>query len=506
MVSFAAALADRLDPPEAAVFEALRYTPTPKQQLFHDATEWDVLYGGAAGGGKSRAITADAIKACIRYPGIRVGAFRRTFGELRESLITELGKMDFARALNASWNGSDYELRFPNGSVIMFRYAETIKDATRRQGGEYQLLVFDERTLTPSDVAEFLETRLRSGRADIPVLGIRSTANPGGTAHAAVKKRYIKPTNYGEKIVVNKQGRTIRFIPARLSDNPHMNPEYSQDLAGYPPDMRAAFLDGNWDLFAGAMFPELDRDRHVVDPFTLPLDWPRYNGIDWGYFPGYWAVIWGALDEDGRIWLYREAYEQMVIEPDQAKRILAAEMPGEHVAVRYADDAMWTARGAAKSSADMYADAGCYLTPAHKGERVIGWHRVRRFLAEAPACQHHRAQGLTSCPMLHMFSTLHDTYRTLSDLPHATKGNPEDADTSGEDHLPDALRYLLINLGGGPEFTVLDGPKPNPIAEEITPLEPMGAFAYRRMADEPEWFEDYEDQARRIVRTVRTAD
>src|SRR5207253_335775 len=172
------------------------YTPTPKQQAFHDATEFDVLFGGAVGGGKSKAGLLHAIRECVRHPGVRVGAFRRTYGELKESLLAELAQCGYATALGAVWNGTSYELRFPNQSLIMFRYAESIKDATRRQGGQYQLLVFDERTLTPPDVIAFLESRLRSGRADVPVLGIRSTANPGGPGHAAVRDRYIDPTAY----------------------------------------------------------------------------------------------------------------------------------------------------------------------------------------------------------------------------------------------------------------------------------------------------------------------
>jgi hypothetical protein len=97
----------------------------------------------------------------------------------------------------------------------------------------------------------------------------------------------------------------------------------------------------------------------------------------------------------------------------------------------------------------MYSRAGVYLTRASKGSRVIGWQRVRSFLAESAACPYHRSLGQVSCPMLHMWPQLENTYRTLSDLPHATKGDPEDADSASEDHLPDALRYLLINLGGG---------------------------------------------------------
>src|SRR5260221_8394825 len=123
------------------VFATLEYEPTPKQAEFHAATEFDVLFGGSAGGGKSRALTADAIRACVRFPGIRVGAFRRTYPELEESLLAELAQMSFAQALKGVWNGSRHELRFPNASLLMFRYAETLQDATRRQGGQYQLLI-----------------------------------------------------------------------------------------------------------------------------------------------------------------------------------------------------------------------------------------------------------------------------------------------------------------------------------------------------------------------------
>ena len=447
------------------------------QELFHAATEFDVLFGGSSGGGKTKALTAEVLRACVRYPGIRVGAFRRTYQEMKESLLAELAEMSFGAALGAKWNGTEYELRFPSGSLIMFRYAETLKDATRRQGGQYQLLVFDERTLTPPDVIAFLESRLRSGRPEIPVLGIRSSANPGGAGHGAVKKRYITPTNYGERIIRDERGRTVRFIPSKLSDNPHVNAEYAADLLALPPKLRAAFLDGNWNVFAGQMYPELSRERHVVEPFTLPASWRRYNGVDWG-FAKQWGVLWAAVDEDGRAWFYREIYQAGVGEADQAKRILAAEAEDEHVAVRYADDAMFATRGDAKPISDIYAEHGCHLTPAGKGARVPGWQRVRTFLADGPACPHHRALGWDMCPMAHMFSTLENFYRTLSDLPHATKGDPEDADSDGEDHLPDCARYFLINLGGGPSWPDVPPPEESPFAA-LEKLESRGPFAWR---------------------------
>ncbi|MFK0045526.1 hypothetical protein ACIQU4_15635 [Streptomyces sp. NPDC090741] len=480
------------------VFGLLGYVPTPKQQLFHEATEYDVLLGGSAGGGKTKALLMDDLRDCVRNPGIRIGAFRRTYGELKESLLAELSQVGYAGALGASWNGTEYELRFPNDSLIMFRYAESVKDASRRQGGQYQKLTFDERTLTPPDVCSFLESRLRSGRADIPVIGIRSGTNPGGAGHGAVKTRYIKPTNYGEKVITDERERTVRFIPSKLADNPHVNPEYAKDLMGLTGKLRAAFLDGDWDVFAGQMFPEVKRDRHVLDPITLPATWKRYNGVDWG-FSAPWAVLWGAVDEDGRVWIYRELYERGVGEAEQAQRILAAEAAGEQVSVRFADDAMWATRGDAKAISSVYADNGVHLTAAGKGagSRVTGWQRVRSYLKEAPACPHHRAQGWETCPMLHLFSTVTELYRELSDLPHATKGDPEDADTTADDHAVDSLRYLLANLGSGPEFLVLDAPAAVHHESLLTPLGPGAGYRPpESAADDTAWWLDDDDGPR----------
>jgi len=284
-----------------------------------------------------------------------------------------------------------------------------------------------------------------------------------------------------------------------------MNPEHASDLQALSGQMREAFLEGNWDIFAGQMYPELKRDRHVVDPFALPDTWTRYCGIDWGYYPSYWAVCWAASDEDGRVWVYREAYEQMVGEADQARRILAAEAPGEHIAVRYSDDAMFATRGDAKPISDVYAEHGVHLTPASKGARVTGWNRIRSYLAEMPACPHHRANGWQTCPRLHIASSCENLFRHLADLSHATKGDPEDAGPNPHDHLPDALRYLLINLGSGPEFTIFpaDDLAP-PLTEQlgITPGVPLGpTMAFRPRADEPVWFDDEAEAKPWIVRT-----
>jgi hypothetical protein len=488
------------------VFAALGFTPNPGPQtrfLELPDDNIDVLYGGAAGGSKSTSLLMYTLRACIRYPGLQAFWFRRSFPELEHSVLRLLARYAYGAAVGCRWRSDKYELSFSNGSALAFAHAKNVQEASAFLSAEINLLIIDERTTLLPDVVDLLYTRVRSGAPGVPCLGIRSATNPGEIGHSRVLAEYIEPTRHGETELTDANQRRRVFIQARATDTPQLGDEYIRNLAGLPEKLRRAYLEGDWSVFAGQAFGEWRYDRHVIAPFAIPDTWKRYNGIDGGYRAP-WCVLWGAEDPDGRLWLYREIYSPGVGETEQARRILAAESADEHVAVRYADDSMWAVSGESRPSAALYAEAGVHLTPAGKGpgSRVTRVRRTRTYLAEAPACPHHRAMGWPSCPLVHVFPQCENLIRTLPTLPHASTGDPEDVDTHAEDHAYDAMSYLLVNLGGGPEFTILPDAKAFSIAEEITPLEPVGQFACRPSADEPEWYEDYEDQARRIVRTV----
>lgn len=394
-------------------------------------------------------------------------------------------------ALGAKWNGVKRELRFPNGSLFRFRYLETVDDAARRHGGEYQLLLVDELSLMIPGVVDFIRyERLRSG-GGLPVIGIRATANPGGPSHAEVLERYIESTKFGQKIVVDADGLTRRFVPAKATDNPFLNAGYHKLLDAIPdPARRAAMRDGDWTQFSGKVFGQFSMERHVMEPIQLPASWRRYNGIDWGYTAP-WAVLWAAVDEDKRVWFYRELYATQIGEADQAKMILAAE-DGEYIITRWCDDAMFATRGDAKAISAIYAENGVQLTAAGKGpgSRITGLQRWHSFLADGPACPHHRAQGLSECPMVHIFTSCPKLAYELRSLPYALSPNggfAEDADTKAPDHAYDAGRYLLLNLDGGATFYDAPEPAPRGPGELLTP---MGSWAVR---------EDSAQQAKRVV-------
>lgn len=448
--------------PDADVFGLLGFVPTPKQQDLITAPEKDVFYGGAAGGAKSVGLVADAVLKAHRYPGLRAMLARGTYGELEESIFPAFDLLHWAKPLGASWNGSRYVLRFANGSVIRCRYLEGPRASRRVQGGSYQYVGIDERTLLPPGVVENIRAeRLRTSRADVPIVGLRGSGNPGGPSHAEIRSLYVDPTEYGKHLAPD--GR--RYIPSKVTDNPHLNPEYIDSLRSIPdPRRRAAMLDGRWDLFEGMMFDQWNVALHVVPPVQIPEEWRRYEGIDGG-FAAPWSVQWMAIDPDGRGWVYRSMRGTKIIEREQAARILLVEKEaGEYVVHRWADSAMWAVTGEAPSAADLYAQEGCKIEPAAKGpgSRVQRARTLHAWLGSVdytngerknmiPACAYHRSKGESVCPRLHILDvpSTQSLRKTIRDLPR-DQHDPEDVDTNADDHDYDALTYMLHMLGGMP--------------------------------------------------------
>jgi hypothetical protein len=451
--------ADILDPPPLDVFRLLGYTPDPAQSRFHQATEFDVGYGGLAGAGKSMALVMEGITKAATYPGMRVGAFRRTYDELEESLLSKV--MLLQQPLEEHFGarligGGRPELRFRNGSVIRFRYAETLQDATRRQGGEYQLVLVDERQQVAPQVVEYLETRIRSGAPGVPVIGIRSSFNPGDIGHADLKERFIDRTGAGARtyqtvdpVTKAGTGRWVRFVPGERSS--HIDDGYWARLQAIEdPVLRRQLADGDWDAGGGLMFSETWRRHiHVVTPEQAPIPLGagviRARGVDYGMTNPF-CCLWGAKLADDLVVVYRELYRTGLTPVEQAELILASEHPDEKrlPLVAHLDPACWTQYAnvkrhpgvPAKSIASDYAKAGVAVVKAHN-DRIGGVRLVHQALRVQP-------DGM---PRLLVYDTCPKLIKQLGGLPRS-KTNPEDVNTAAEDHAYDALRYLLFGLLG----------------------------------------------------------
>lgn len=221
------------------------HDPTPRQAAFLAARELEVMYGGAAGGGKSDAL----LMAALQYahaPGYAALILRRSYPDLTLPGAIMDRADTWLRPTAATWHDQEKTWRFPSGASLTFGYLQYENDKYRYQGAEFQYVAFDELTQFSDTQYRFLLSRLRRlVGSEVPIRA-RSGSNPGGIGHAWVKARFVDPET--------STGR--RFVPARLEDNPHLDAEeYERSLAELDPVTRRQLRMGDWDVTAeGGMF------------------------------------------------------------------------------------------------------------------------------------------------------------------------------------------------------------------------------------------------------------
>ena len=322
------------------------YEPTERQALAHSIIVDELLYGGASGGGKSKWSRAEAVRLAVMVPGSRSILLRRTFPQLERSVV-EPFRMEISRGM-AGYHESKHIWKFQNGSIIELGHMQNENDYLNYLSAEYTLAIFEELTQFTEKQYRGILGRLRAAGAvaeRMAELGLRpraiSTTNPSGIGHAWVKRRFVdpgirfRPWQPGPSEDDENPG-TRCYIPARLDDNPHMDPGYSKQLDRLDPVMRRAFRDGDWDILEGARFPQFRRDVHVVDPEQLPIPivgFPRAVAVDYG-ISHHFAALWGTRLGDGLIVIYRELYEKDLTAQQQAEKVRDAEAEGERTPTR----------------------------------------------------------------------------------------------------------------------------------------------------------------------------
>ncbi len=403
------------------------------QEDFLAAGETDVLYGGAAGGGKSYAMIVDPLRYAHKAKH-RALILRRSMPELRE-LIDKTRELYPKAFKGAKYREVEKLWNFPSGAKIEFGFLERDADVYRYQGQAYSWIGFDEITHLPTEFSwNYLASRLRTTDPEI-VPYMRCTANPDGVGSYWVKKRYIDPhpPNLAYR---GSDGLSRRFIPARLDDNPYLAEDgrYEQMLKALPPTQRQQLLEGNWDVAEGAAFTEFDRNVHVVAPFDIPISWERVKGIDYGYASES-ACVWGAVDpSDGTLVIYRELYQKNLLGTELADLITNMELADPFSVAGVLDTACWNRTGTTGPTVgETLVRAGHKLRRADKN-RIQGKIQIHEYLKITPSGR----------PRLQIFNTCPNLIRELQSIP-LDKSNPEDVDTKASDHAYDALRYLIMS-------------------------------------------------------------
>lgn len=453
------------------------WQPHPgKQTEFCTRAEFEVLFGGSAGPGKTDCLVIEAARY-VSIKGYKALLLRRTFPQLQE-IIDRC--FVYYPLMGGTYKSSEHRWYFPSGAWVQLGHMQFENDKYNYQGKEYQFVGFDELTQFTKEQYLYMFSRVRSTIVGIPTR-VRATTNPGGIGHYWVKERFIDGKEPEKCYLDAKTGLTRAFIPATIEDNPSLffnDPVYLARLEALPEVERKRLRYGIWDAFEGQVFTELSKALHSIEPIEIPLEWERYFVFDWGYSKPF-SCGWYAIDFDGVLYRYREWYGCKEGEQDVglkmpafevAREILKREQGDPKMRARIADPSIWHPRPAnrAKESRgptiyeDMAAE-GLFFLKADN-DRLQGKMQVHKRLKVAEVIDEDTGEIIAQESMFKCFENHEGFWRVMPNLQESPR-NPEDVDTDSEDHIYDELRYMCMA---------------RPIVPKLHESQPVGTFQQER--------------------------
>jgi phage terminase large subunit len=488
--------------------DILGYKPFPKQRQFHVSPAKYRLFGGAAGPGKSKALLMEAVVQALDHPNVNTLLLRRTFPELETSLLHYF-RRDVPRELYVAFHESKHLVEWKNGSTTRFGYCASEHDVYQYQGAEYLFIGIDELTLFTLRQWQFLTSRNRC-----PVPGtfpcMAGATNPGKIGHAWVKALWIdmQPAPGMERPEEYNAG-DYDFIPARFFDNPiyAADKNYQKTLLALPTNLKRAFFDGDWEVFAGQYFDRFDLGRNTARAEEIEWQpwWPRWISIDWGFeHPAatYWhaqapgsLAAGGAREEsfgavgDARahasscVVTYREYVTHRTSPRELAREIIARSIGSEQRAAaggfsaapgslssrenarekigaiylspdafaRRTDDA-----SIAEQMGDVFAEAGFPRPTPADDDRIGGWMLMYQMLDAG--------EWLLTDNCIELIRTLPTLVRDSARI--------EDVEKMDGDDAADAARYGLISRYAARRSGMARPPLEQRLAERVTSTDP----------------------------------
>ena len=488
--------------------DILGYKPFPKQRQFHKSPAKYRLFGGAAGPGKSKALLMEAVVQALDHPNVNTLLLRRTFPELETSLLHYF-RRDVPRELYVAFHESKHLVEWANGSTTRFGYCASEHDVYQYQGAEYLFIGIDELTLFTLRQWQFLTSRNRC-----PVPGTFScmagATNPGNIGHAWVKALWIdKQPAPGMERPEEYDAQDYDFIPARFFDNPiyAADKNYQKTLLALPTNLKRAFFDGDWEVFAGQYFDRFDLGRNTARAEEIEWQpwWPRWISIDWGFeHPAatYWhAQAPGSLAVSGAsegsfglagnaraqpnscVVTYREYVTHRTSPRDLAREIIARSVGSEQrspargfsaaagafpslengrekIAAIYLSPDAFARRtddaSIAEQMGDVFAEAGFPRPTPADDDRIGGWMLMYQMLdAEEWLLTDNCVELIRTLPTL-----VRDSARV------------EDVEKMDGDDAADAARYGLISRYAARRSGMARPPLEQRLAERVTSTDP----------------------------------
>lgn len=393
-----------------------------------------LFFGGAKGGGKSWLVRCREISRRLKYPGTQGLIVRRTYPELRANHIVKM--FQEYPVLNDWYNKAEKIIYYPNGSTTEFSYLKNTDDVYTYQGREYQDITVDEITQHEEEVFKTLRSSLRTSTAGIkPTVFL--TGNPGGIGHGWIKRIFVD-RNFRE----GENPADFAFVQAFVTDNKALmdaDPEYVKRLEDLPEHLRKAYLEGDWNIFAGQMFTMLTPSKHIIDPIKLPTGTQYFAGYDYGYNHPF-AFVLCALTPAGEYFVVSHIRERFVEVADQAGLMLKM-LEGRNRVIVYAGHDIFN-KESGKTIEDQLLDAG-FARSGHSIVRaaidhVNGVAELRKVFSLKP----------DGVPHLRFFRNAQPVYDCIAEQ-QIDPNKPEDViklnavDGEGGDDLYDSLRYAI---------------------------------------------------------------
>lgn len=419
----------------------------------------DLFLGGGRGGGKSFLLALLALRHCEQYGRrARVLYLRRTYKGLADFEMTTQELFGKVYGTAARYNGAEHTWKLPGGGVVELGQLESNGDYSKYQGRSFTLLMADEcGQYGDAYLLDMLRSNLR-GPKDLPIRTVYA-ANPGGIGHMWLAKRFVFTnappwTPFTEQ----KSKRPCVYAPSTFEANPFLDVAQYRDQLGAAcaddPELLRAWVDGDWSVCRGAYFADVLDETQVATEIWryVPDDWPVWLAHDFGSAaPSVTYVLAespGDTGPDGR-WYPRGsivAIDELATNrsDDRLNEGIGWTVPVLADAIKamcrrwrinpsgVADDSIFAKTGSgAGCIADEFQRAGVHFEPARKADRVSGWQRLRRLLADC---------GKPDRPGLYVSRACRYWWLTA---PYAGRDlkRPEDVDSSGADHGLDAMRY-----------------------------------------------------------------
>lgn len=434
------------------------YAPTPKQAEFHETTRKvrRVLYGGQAGPGKSHALRWGLYRDCLTLPNLNCLLLRRTFQQLEQSHLGEM--MREQGLVGAVYTTGDKVMRFPNGSTIRAGHCESAADAMNYLSTEYDRIAFDELVTFDRDPSLEIMSRARTSKEHVKASGgaqVWAGTNPGGRGARWVKDFFI--THAVDRVQFPKYTpERYGFVNATLDDNPYITSEYREDLEDLTEMRKRQLLHGDWDAFEGQFFSEWSASVHVVD-VPVQSDIEHFASMDWGYSaPG--CVLWWACLPDGRLHIRHELKFKGESAEAVGKKIrkITNDLGIQRLRYIACDPAMFQKTGAGRGEAIAETLLRMRLPMRRSdNDRRNGWLRLHELLMVDAGDPE---PWLTVSP--------HCKYLTRT-MPEMVQDDhdPEDIDTTQDDHAIDACRYGAMS-------------RPRPTRVETPTAYPVGSWGW----------------------------